>query len=168
MIMTFRKAIGLPLDIVEEKRIMNKMYGSTTVKIDPNTGSFAKSDMPDKKSAKLFTTIAQRLHSKYQEIFGYKNPNNDDIPFYSNHFTHLNNLITTEYEEKKGLEEKRQKENYDLWESNKPSMEVRKIFFSKNEAYGVIITKNQAVVFAVFASSFEVITQIDLPRPPVT
>ena len=67
MIMTFRKAIGLPLDIAEEKKILQKMYGTNTQQhIDSHDGKMRnKVESAEKKAPKLFTTIALRLHSKY-------------------------------------------------------------------------------------------------------
>ena len=45
-----------------------------------------------------------------------------------------------------------------------PSIDVKKIFFSKNEKYMVLITKTQAVVVMIHPGKFEVLTQIDLPE----
>lgn len=44
-----------------------------------------------------------------------------------------------------------------------PSMNVKKIFFSKNEKFIVLITENQAIVVEVETHAFSVVAQIDLP-----
>jgi hypothetical protein len=48
-----------------------------------------------------------------------------------------------------------------------PSMEVKKIYFSKNEKYIVMITGNQMIVLEVTDHSFEVKNQIYLPHDKV-
>jgi len=42
-------------------------------------------------------------------------------------------------------------------------MDVRKLFFSKNEKFVVLITVNQAIVIEVTDTSFDVIKTIELP-----
>ena len=44
------------------------------------------------------------------------------------------------------------------------SNEIRKIFFSKNEKYMVLVTPKQAIVVQLSPSSMSVIGTIDLPR----
>ena len=47
-------------------------------------------------------------------------------------------------------------------------MDVRKLFFSKNEKFIVMITQNQAIVIEVTDASFDVVQTIELeiPTPP--
>ena len=45
-----------------------------------------------------------------------------------------------------------------------PSIDVKKITFSKNEKFMVLITKTHAVVVAVMPGKFEVVAQLELPK----
>ena len=47
-----------------------------------------------------------------------------------------------------------------------PSLQVKKIFFSKNEQFLCLITENQAVVVQINNQSFEHKASVDLPISP--
>ena len=53
---------------------------------------------------------------------------------------------------------------YDELKAKLPSIDIKKIFFSKNEKFMVLITKTHAVVIAVMPGKFEVVAQLELPK----
>ena len=49
-------------------------------------------------------------------------------------------------------------------EKQPPNTDIRKIFFSKNEKFMVLITDTQAIVYKLSAGKFDVKAQFDLPK----
>ena len=54
--------------------------------------------------------------------------------------------------------------NYEELKASLPSIDIKKISFSKNERFMVLITKTHAVVVAVMPGKFEVVAQLELPK----